>query len=69
MTKEQWLERIKREINYIQENGGIATVLAHPACMEVFDNFTTFENLCSFLSQYQSCNMRDIEKLIGLSKE
>ena len=65
MTKDDWLERIKSEVGYIENKGGIATILAHPACMEVFDNFTTLENLCSFLSQFQSCNMRDIEKVIG----
>jgi hypothetical protein len=68
MNRNDWLERIKREVSYIENMGGIATILAHPACMEVFDNFTTFENLCSFLSQFQSCNVRDIENLIGVRK-
>jgi len=65
MTKEAWLERIKREVGHIEAKAGIATILAHPACMEVFDNFATFEKLCSFLSQFESCNMRDIGKVIG----
>jgi len=65
MTKEAWLERIKREVGHIEAKGGIATILAHPACMEVFDNFVTFEKLCSFLSQFDSCNMRDIGKVIS----
>lgn len=69
MTKEDWLERIKGEVGHIEAKGGVATILAHPACMEVFDDFETFEKMCSFLSQFKSCNMRDINKLIGLLKE
>jgi len=61
MTKEEWLQRIKREVKHIESQGGIATILTHPACMEVFDDFGTFRNLCSFLSKYESCKMRDIQ--------
>ena len=60
MTKEQWLERVKEDVQCIEARNGLATILAHPSCMEVFDNFYTFEKLCSFLTNYRSCKMRDI---------
>ena len=61
MSKEQWLKRIKGEVLHIEDQKGVATLLTHPACMEVFDNFATFKKLCAFLGQYQSCKMRDIQ--------
>ncbi|MDY7036331.1 MAG: polysaccharide deacetylase family protein [Thermodesulfobacteriota bacterium] len=66
MSKEQWLERVKGEVERIEGKGGLATILAHPACMEVFDNFKTFTKLCSFLANSESCKMADIEDRLKL---
>ncbi len=60
MTKEEWLERIKAQVRDIDGTGGIAVILAHPACMEVMDDFFTFEKLCGFISTFETVNMKDI---------
>ena len=52
MYKEAWLKKIKKEIKYIISENGVATILTHPACMEVFDEYETFKKLCNFLKNY-----------------
>ena len=60
IQKEEWLKRIFKEVKEITSKNGVATILAHPACMEVFDGFKTFKKLCEFLKDYKLCLMRDI---------
>jgi hypothetical protein len=51
---DKWLEVIKEEIKTIEAEGGCATVLCHPSCMEAADGMETFDKLCSFLSGYKT---------------
>jgi hypothetical protein len=66
MQKEEWLQRIMKEVKDITSKKGVATILAHPACMEVFDDFETFKKLCNFLKDYKLCLMRDLENLLDI---
>lgn len=50
----EWLERVCRQTESIVSAGGVATILAHPLCMKVADEWATFEQLCSFLAQFPS---------------
>lgn len=52
-----WLETIKQQIESIIAKGGLATLLVHPACMEISDNFKTFAELCGFLATFQTVTM------------
>jgi hypothetical protein len=38
----------------VTAEGGVATVLAHPACMQLADGFEAFERLCEALSAYET---------------
>ena len=49
-----WCDQVCTQVERIGNAGGIATVLAHPICMKVADDFATFERLCAFLSNYPS---------------
>ena len=49
-----WRERVVQETETIVGRGGVATILAHPLCMKVVDDWKTFERLCSELSGYPS---------------
>lgn len=60
MAPADWLEKVKNQIIRIEEFGGVSTILAHPACMEVMDDFKTFEKLCQFINQYKTVFMREI---------
>ena len=60
MTPDQWLNKIKEQIEEIERRQGVAVILAHPACMEVMDNFRVFEKLCDFISNYKTVNMNGI---------
>jgi len=60
MQKEDWLLRVKGDIQTIESVNGVSTVLAHPACMEVFDDFSTFRQLCSFLRKYKTIKMNEL---------
>lgn len=49
-----WCDQVCAQVETIVNAGGIATILAHPICMKVADDFATFERLCAFLSNYPS---------------
>jgi hypothetical protein len=49
-----WVERISQQVESIVQPGGVATILAHPMCMKVADDWRTFERLCERLSHYPS---------------
>jgi hypothetical protein len=49
-----WSDRVVRQTETIVAGGGVATILAHPLCMKVMDDWHTFERLCSSLSRFPS---------------
>jgi hypothetical protein len=49
-----WYDRVCIQIEEVACAGGTATLLVHPICMKVADDFATFERLCAFLSNYPS---------------
>lgn len=51
---EHWGDRVQQDVRVINERGGVATILAHPLCMELADGLRTFKNLCRFLSSYET---------------
>ncbi len=51
---DMWCDQVCAQVERIVSAGGIATILAHPICMKVADDFATFEQLCAFLSSYPS---------------
>ncbi len=53
-TIQEWLETIEHQAETIDHLGGIATILAHPLCMEITDGMQSFEQLCRFLSRYET---------------
>ena len=69
LHKEEWLEKLQMQVATIESFGGIATILVHPACMEIVDDFKTFTLLCKYLSQYQNCTMSEINIKTGNSEK
>ena len=65
MNSIQWRELVIRQVGKLENKNidNLATLLCHPACMEVFDNFQTFEWLCQRLPVSRSIKMADIERL------
>jgi peptidoglycan/xylan/chitin deacetylase (PgdA/CDA1 family) len=51
---DSWRERVVQQTEAIVRRGGVATILAHPLCMKVVDDWQTFERLCSALSLHRS---------------
>lgn len=47
-----WREAVVRQADSIVARGGVATILAHPLCMKVADDWRTFDRLCSSLSHH-----------------
>ena len=58
---ETWEEKVKEQVEQIVSDGGLATLLIHPACMEIVDGFRRFEALCEFLASFESVCMRDVK--------
>jgi peptidoglycan/xylan/chitin deacetylase (PgdA/CDA1 family) len=50
----EWLTEVKRQVDAVEQRGGVATLLVHPLCMFTLDRFQTFRALCRFLSGRQS---------------
>jgi peptidoglycan/xylan/chitin deacetylase (PgdA/CDA1 family) len=63
-TIDQWFQKITDHILHIEEQGGLATLLIHPACMEVFDGFEVFNKICRFLAKYQNIWMNESSQLL-----
>lgn len=53
-TIQEWRETVEQQVETIERLGGIATVLARPLCMDVADGMQSFEQLCRFLSRYDT---------------
>jgi hypothetical protein len=47
-----WREEVLQQAESIIAKGGVATILAHPLCMKVVDDWQTFAHVCSSLSSY-----------------
>jgi hypothetical protein len=50
----EWCARVLEGVERALADGGTATVLAHPLCMKVVDDWETFDALCSGLSKHRS---------------
>jgi len=46
---DRYFEIIKQQVKKIEKQGGIATLLLHPICMKIVDNFQSFEKFCQWL--------------------
>jgi peptidoglycan/xylan/chitin deacetylase (PgdA/CDA1 family) len=49
---DEWCDRVLEEVEQIVAAGGIATILAHPICMQVADDWRSLERLCAGLSRW-----------------
>jgi len=55
----EWTELVKQQVIDIIRRGGTATLLVHPVCMKIADDFQSFTSLCEFLSDFESIWARD----------
>lgn len=63
-SPEEWSEQVLRQVSEIDNDAdgdGVATVLAHPACMSTADDFETFRRLCDGLAEFDTRLMRELE--------
>jgi hypothetical protein len=58
-TPAEWCDRVCRQTAAIVEAGGTATILAHPLCLKVADDWATFERLCAFVARFPSSTAAD----------
>ncbi|GAB3687860.1 hypothetical protein GCM10028857_21410 [Salinarchaeum chitinilyticum] len=57
MYPDDWTEWVLEHVNDVRDT---ATVLGHPACLWLADEFESFTNLCQTLRNRESVQMRDI---------
>ena len=60
MSIEQWFEAVTGDVENVVKNDGVATLLIHPACMQIADQFKTFEKICRFLKQFETVKMNEL---------
>lgn len=60
---DEWYERVRAAVESIAQRGGVATILAHPICMKVLDDWATFERLCAFVTRYPSLRVCEAAEL------
>ena len=53
-TIDEWCDIVVDQVTRITSAGGVATILAHPICMQVADDWRSFERLCARLSGIES---------------
>lgn len=56
---DEWCTRVCAQVDAIVRGGGLATILAHPLCMKIVDDWATFERLCAHLSNYPSLHAQE----------
>lgn len=49
-----WGELVQRQVEAIESQGGVATVLMHPICQFLADGFRTAEKLFAFFARYRT---------------
>ena len=59
VSVEEWVNSVLDRIEAIQRDGEIATVLAHPACLWLADEFEAYERLLSSIADRQPRTMRE----------
>ena len=52
-TIEEWADIVKQQVQSIEERNGVSTVLMHPLCMHMADNFKTARRLFELFSQFK----------------
>lgn len=62
MDIKAWFDLVKLQIEKIEKKNGIATLLVHPGCMEIADDFKIFAELCHYLSNFDTIKMSDIKR-------
>lgn len=50
---DEWLRRIEEGVREADDSD-VVTILAHPGCQQLIDDFETFERLCSVLSDHRT---------------
>lgn len=61
ITSSEWLEILKKRVMENEKSKKISILLIHPITMAVLDDFKSFEELCKFLSKYQSLKMSELK--------
>ena len=56
----EWGEVVMQQVKMILKKGGVATILMHPICMYLADDFKTAEKIMKFLSRYKTVWAKDI---------
>jgi hypothetical protein len=59
-TIDGWCDRVLEEVEQIVAAGGIATILAHPICMQVADDWRSFERLCAGLTRWPTLSPDEV---------
>lgn len=59
ITADAWCDLVCTQTAEILTQGGTATILAHPICMKLAGDWTVFERLCTFLSNFPADFARD----------
>lgn len=55
-----WVERVLDALNRQKKRGTPATVLAHPACMQLADGMESFDDLCAGLASLNAVEITEI---------
>jgi len=58
---DEWVNWVLDRIKAIRSDGGVATVLAHPACLWLADEFEAYERLLSAVERRDPRTMRELD--------
>jgi len=59
-TIEEWGEMVEKQVIDIEKKNGIATILMHPICQFLSDEFKTARKLLKLFSQYKTIWAKEI---------
>jgi hypothetical protein len=60
-----WVRIVEEQVRRIEEKQGVATVLMHPICMFLVDEFQTLERLLKLFTKSRTIWAREIGEALG----
>jgi hypothetical protein len=60
LSAAEWAARAIDQAGAIVARGGVATILAHPTCMSLSDDFASFRALCAALARHRCVLIGDL---------
>jgi hypothetical protein len=65
LSVNEWVKKVLEQIENQQQLGIVSTIIAHPCCMYIEDDFRAFEDLCRGIARYKAVTFEELLHLLS----